>query len=190
MLIDLEIFGGTQVTQTDITSTSKGWFLALGIFLLAIGVLAILFPLIFTLTAQFLVGLAMLVSGIAILIHAFKEPSWSGFLWECLLGILYALGGLYFILDPLGGMIAFTLALAAIFIIDGVFRVLMGIKARPHSGAIWAIIGGLVSIALGLLIWSDLPGSATWTVGTLIGINLLFAGGTFVALGTAAFAPK
>jgi len=181
---------GCKVAQTDYVSTSKGWFLGLGIFLIVVGILAVLFPLIFTLTAQFLVGLAMLASGVAILFHAFKEQSWSGFLWETLIGVLYCVGGLYFIFDPLGGMIAFTLALAAFFIVDGIFRVIMGVKARPHSGAVWAIIGGVISIALGLLIWSDLPGSATWTVGTLIGINLLFAGGTFISLGTSAFAPR
>jgi uncharacterized membrane protein HdeD (DUF308 family) len=178
------------VAQTDIATTSKGWFLGLGIFLIVVGVLAILFPLVFTLTAQVLVGLAMLASGIAVLIHAFKETTWSGFLWELLVGALYTFAGLYFIFDPLGGMIAFTLALAACFIVDGIFRIVMGVKARPHNGALWAIIGGVISIILGVLIWSELPGSASWVVGTLIGINLLFAGGTFVALGTSTFAPK
>ncbi|WP_170984148.1 HdeD family acid-resistance protein [Rhodoligotrophos defluvii] len=178
------------MTTTDFTGPNRRWFLALGIALLVIGFLAILFPLVFTLTAQILVGMAMLVGGIAVLVHAFGERSWSGLLWEILVGALYVIAGLYFIFDPLGGMIAFTIALAAFFIVDGVFRIIMGVKARPHSGAIWAIIGGVLSILLGILIWSGLPGSATWAVGTLVGINLAFAGAAFVAMGTSAFAPK
>ncbi|WP_342643114.1 HdeD family acid-resistance protein [Rhodoligotrophos ferricapiens] len=178
------------MADTNSITTNRRWFVALGIALLVIGFLAIIFPIVFTLTAQVLVGIAMLVGGIAVLVHAFSERSWGGLIWEILVGALYVIAGLYFIFDPLGGMVAFTIALAAFFIVDGVFRIIMGVKARPHSGAVWAIIGGIVSILLGVLIWSGLPGSATWAVGTLLGINLAFAGATFLAMGTSAFGPR
>lgn len=178
------------MAQADVVSTHRGWFLGLGIALLIIGFLAILFPLIFTLTVEILVGFSLLVGGILVLVHGFSERTWGGFLWEMLVGALYTVAGLYFIFNPLGGMVAFTVALAAFFVVDGVFRIIMGIKARPHSGAIWAIIGGVVSIILGILIWSGLPGSAVWAIGTLLGINLAFAGATFIALGVSRFAPK
>lgn len=31
-------------------------------------------------------------------------------------------------------------------------------------------------IALGLLLWSGLPGTADWAIGTFVGVNMIFAG--------------
>ncbi|MGF7158949.1 uncharacterized membrane protein HdeD (DUF308 family) [Rhodoligotrophos appendicifer] len=178
------------MAHTDVVASNRGWFLTLGIVLLVVGVFSVLFPFILTLTAEILVGIGLTAGGLALLFHSFSERNWSGFFWELLMGVLYLVGGLYFLFNPLGGIIAFTMALAAIFIVDGVFRILLGLKARPHSGAIWLIFGGVVSIVLGGMIWANLPGSAIWAIGMLLGINLAFAGASFIALGTSAYAPK
>jgi uncharacterized membrane protein HdeD (DUF308 family) len=45
------------------------------------------------------------------------------------------------------------------------------------------LFSALVDIALGVIIFAGLPGSAIWVLGLLVGINLLFTG---VALITAA----
>ena len=37
-------------------------------------------------------------------------------------------------------------------------------------------VGGVLSIVLGSLIWADLPSSAAWAIGLLVGIDLVFTG--------------
>jgi uncharacterized membrane protein HdeD (DUF308 family) len=45
----------------------------------------------------------------------------------------------------------------------------------------WMIgLNGALSLVLGVLIWADLPSSATWAIGLLVGIELLFAGSVLI----------
>ena len=45
-----------------------------------------------------------------------------------------------------------------------------------------AIFGGLIIAALGMLVWSELPGSALWLIGTFLGVDLIFRGWWTIAL--------
>jgi uncharacterized membrane protein HdeD (DUF308 family) len=58
----------------------------------------------------------------------------------------------------------------------------MALRIRPHIGWIWVLLSGLVAIAAGTLIALKLPGSATFTIGLLIGIKMIFAGWSFMVL--------
>jgi uncharacterized membrane protein HdeD (DUF308 family) len=46
-------------------------------------------------------------------------------------------------------------------------------------------INGIVTLVLGVMIWSTWPSSAAWVVGTLIGISMLFSGVTRLMLSIA-----
>ena len=50
----------------------------------------------------------------------------------------------------------------------------------------WLLFSGLLGIAVGLLIWLGWPSSATWALGLLVGIELIFAGWSLMLLGLAA----
>jgi uncharacterized membrane protein HdeD (DUF308 family) len=46
-----------------------------------------------------------------------------------------------------------------------------------HLEGTWVVaLNGAVSLLLGILIWADLPSSASWAIGLLVGIDLLIAG--------------
>jgi len=47
------------------------------------------------------------------------------------------------------------------------------------------VVSGIAAIAVALLIAMDLPGSAIWALGLLVGINLLFSGWSYVFLALA-----
>ena len=51
-----------------------------------------------------------------------------------------------------------------------------GLQRRPGSGWGWMLTGGVVSIGLGVMIWSQFPLSGAWAIGILVGIKLLFIG--------------
>ena len=53
---------------------------------------------------------------------------------------------------------------------------------RTLVGWFWLLLGGIVGIALGVMIWQQLPSSALSILGLLLGINLVFSGFSFLML--------
>jgi uncharacterized membrane protein HdeD (DUF308 family) len=122
-------------------------------------------------------------------VHAFAARSWGGFFLGLLVGLLYLATGVVLWVNPIGGVIALTAFLAAVLVVDGIFRSVMAFQIRPRTGWLWLLFGGVIGIILGLMIWQQLPSSAVWMLGLLLGINLVFSGVSFLMLGSAAAAP-
>lgn len=162
-----------------------GWFLALGIVLIVAGLVAIAFPLFSTIAAKIMLGWLFLIGGAMMILHAFQAPGWQGFLWELLIGILYAVAGGYLAFFPLTGLLTLAILLAVLFIIEGIFEVIMALRVRPHEGWGFLLLSGLAALAVGVMIYMDLPGSAVWALGLLVGINLIFSGWSYVFLALA-----
>ena len=162
-----------------------GWFLALGILLIAAGAAAIAFPLLSTVATKIALGWILLIAGVLIVVHAFSIRRWQGFLLGLLIGALYVVAGGWLAFTPFAGVIALTVLLAALFLAEGVLEVIMAVRVRPHEGWGWLLLSGLVAIAAGVLIAAELPASAAWAIGLLTGINLLSSGVSFVALALA-----
>ena len=162
-----------------------GWFLALGILLIAAGAAAIAFPLLSTIATKIALGWIFLIAGALIVVHAFSIRRWQGFLLGLLIGALYLVAGGWLAFTPFAGIIALTILLAALFLAEGVLEVIMAVRVRPHEGWGWLLVSGVVAIAVGVLIAAELPSSAAWAIGLLTGINLLASGVSFVALALA-----
>jgi uncharacterized membrane protein HdeD (DUF308 family) len=162
-----------------------GWFLALGIVLIVAGLVAIAFPLFSTIAAKIMLGWLFLIGGVMMILHAFQAPGWQGFLWELLIGILYAVAGGYLAFFPLTGLLTLAILLAVLFIVEGIFEVIMALRVRPHEGWGFLLLSGLAALAVGVMIYMDLPGSAVWALGLLVGINLIFSGWSYVFLALA-----
>ena len=175
-----------RVAETKALISEKwGWFLALGIGLIIAGIAAIAFPFISTIAAKVMLGWLFLIGGVLMIIHAFQAPGWSGFLWELLIGVLYVVVGGYLAFFPLTGLLTLAIVLAALFIAEGIFEIVMAYRVSPHEGWVWLLLSGIAAIAVGVLIALGLPGSATWALGLLAGINLLFSGWSYVFLALA-----
>jgi uncharacterized membrane protein HdeD (DUF308 family) len=162
-----------------------GWFLALGIALIVVGFAAIVFPFIATVAAKTLLGWLFLIGGILMIIHAFSAQGWSGVLWSLLVGILYLVAGGYLAFFPLTGLLTLAFLLIILFAAEGVFEVIMAFRVRPHEGWGFLLLSGIAALAVAVLIALGLPGSATWALGLLVGINLLFTGWSYVFLALA-----
>jgi uncharacterized membrane protein HdeD (DUF308 family) len=175
-----------RVAETRRLITEKwGWFLALGIVLIIAGLAGIAFPLASTIAAKILLGWLFLIGGMMMILHAFQVPSWQAFLWELLIGILYVVAGGYLAFFPLTGLLTLALVLVILFVVEGVFEIIMALRVRPHEGWVWLLLSGIAALLVGVLIAMDFPGSATWALGLLVGINLLFSGWSYVFLALA-----
>jgi len=49
---------------------------------------------------------------------------------------------------------------------------------RSLAGSGWILFDGIVTLILAYMIWRPFPSSATWAVGTLLGVNLIVSGFT------------
>ena len=142
-----------------------------------LGLFAIVEPAVAGLAAAVLVGWLLLFSGVAHVVGAFfvERHGWSR-LWTVLLGVLYVVGGAYFVTHPLLGLGTLTLFLAAILIMEAAVRLLIYMRLRREGASGWLAVNAGITLLLGLMIWSQWPASAVWAVGMMIGVNLLMTG--------------
>jgi uncharacterized membrane protein HdeD (DUF308 family) len=103
-----------------------------------------------------------------------------------LIGVLYVVAGAWLAFFPLTGIITLTLFLAFMFIVEGFLEAGIAFRIRPHSGWGWMLLSGIVAVAVGVLLIANLPSSATWAIGLLVGINLIMSGFAYLLLPMAA----
>jgi uncharacterized membrane protein HdeD (DUF308 family) len=160
------------------------WFLILGIVLVVLGAIAIAAPLVAGIATAVTFGVLLLIGGIAQFIGSFWARDWSGFFLTLISGILYIVVGFLFVRDPGNALIAMTLLLACGLMVSGLFRVIGSIMYQfPHWG--WVFMGGLIDLALGVLIWLQWPVSGLWVIGLFVGISMIYNGWTWIWLGLA-----
>jgi uncharacterized membrane protein HdeD (DUF308 family) len=162
-----------------------GWFVALGVALVLLGVLALGDVVAVTLASAVFVGAMFLVGGIFHLIHAFMVKTWSGFLMNVLAGVLYVIGGALIMDEPIAGALLITIFLIAALVVGGALRITVALRHREIGGWWLMVLSGLVSVVIGILLYGSLPWSGLWVLGTLIGVELLVQGVTWLMFGIA-----
>jgi len=111
--------------------------------------------------------------------------TWGGFAWQLAIGILFVLGGFDMAFFPLSGAITLALVLGVIFLVKGIFQLVLGFRYRPHAGWGWMVAAGALAVLVGLAILVQWPFSGAWVPGTLVGISLIFSGWSYVAVALA-----
>lgn len=156
-------------------------FLIQGIIMIILGVVAIGEPMVASIAVALFAGWLFLFSGVVGLAGVFSARHVPGAWWGLLSALLGIVIGIYLIWRPLAGVVTLTLAVALYFGAQGICQLVAAIAQRNVLRSWgWVVFGGLVNIALAVLIISGLPGTAEWTLGLLFGINLLMWGFTLV----------
>ncbi len=168
----------SDIPHLDINELHKhiGWYIALAVAMMILGVLAIVAPLAATFAFEQLAGVAFAVGGIILVIHAFKWRVSEKFFFSLFLGLLYFAFGILLLAYPLNGILTLTIALCAFFFVAGVLKIINAFRIRPSAPWGWVLFSGLLSLFLSLLILLGMPVTALWTVGLIVGIDLLFSG--------------
>jgi len=187
-----ESMGGSdlagKVVDLEIKAVSErsGWFTALGILMILLGVVAIGAPFATGVGVSLLVGWLLVISGVAHGIHAFKATGWRGGLVQFLCGLLYLGVGVMMITRPVAGLLALTVTVLVYFVVSGIFKIILAIRVEnlPQRG--WVTVSGVLSLVLAIYIGSQFPTSALWVIGMLFGIEMMFSGWAFVMIAMAA----
>ena len=156
-----------------------GWFLALGIALIVLGVCAIGSAFVATLATVMTFGFLILFGGGVEIVSSFWAHRWGGFFLHLLAGVLYIVIGFLMVTRPWPAAAALTLMLAALFMVGGVTRIVVALSHRFHGWG-WVLLNGVVTFLLGALVWSQWPQDTVWLIGLCVGIDLLFHGWAWV----------
>ncbi|MEN6557961.1 MAG: HdeD family acid-resistance protein [Thermoguttaceae bacterium] len=163
------------------------WLFLFGALLAVCGAAAVIFPaltVLTTVTSVLILGIVLMVAGIATVVASFWTGKWSGMLVQLLVGILYLVAGYLITEKPLAAMAVMTLFMAAVCIVIGVFRIVAALVVQfPCWG--WALLNGLITFLLGVIIYRQFPESGLWVIGLLVGIEMLFHGWSWIALSLA-----
>jgi uncharacterized membrane protein HdeD (DUF308 family) len=163
-------------------------FLVEGIVLVLLGLAAILVPPIATLAFTLVIGWLFLISGIVGLITTFYMRNAPGFWWSLLSAVIAIAAGITLLAWPISGSVSLTLLLIAFFVMEGVVTIMYAIDHRNQQSLRWGwmLTSGIIDLILAGMIFAGLPGSATWALGLLIGINLVFGGTAMIGMALAA----
>lgn len=167
---------------------SLGWVIALSIALIVLGVLAILMPGIASAFFTSVMGWIALFSGIVMIVQSFQSKPVRGFWLNLVVGILYAIAGIYILSNIGAAVLGLTFAFGVLFIVEGIFTIIMAFTHRAGHRMSWLVaFNGIVTLILGIMVLNRFPFSALWLIGLYAGISLLMNG---ISLLTAALAAR
>jgi uncharacterized membrane protein HdeD (DUF308 family) len=166
-----------------------GWILALGIVYVIAGFVALGSVVIANVASVLIVGVMMIIAGVAEIINAFQLKSWGKFLIWALLGALYIIAGFVTFENPLFAAAILTLFLGASLIASGIVRIILAFSMKREQPWVWLLLSSLVTLLLGLLILAHWPVSSVYVLGIFLGIDLVMAGAGWITLSLALHRP-
>jgi uncharacterized membrane protein HdeD (DUF308 family) len=153
-------------------------FLIQGVIMFILGTLAIAWPGESTIAVDVYIGWLFLFSGfvgLAAMVFADDAPA---FLWTLLTAALSLIVGVLLLWHPAEGAVSLTLVLTAFFVVEGIFQIAASISYRdviPDSWG-WMLASGIADLILAVLIIEGWPNTASWTLGAVVGVNLMTSG--------------
>lgn len=163
-----------------------GWIVALGVVFLIAGFIALGSAVAATASAVMIVGIMMIMGGVAEIVAAFSVKGWGKFIVWMLLGALYVGAGIIAIMNPFAAATILTLMLGAALVAGGVLRIFLAFNMKSAGKPWgWVVVSGLVTLLLGAMIIAQWPASSFFVLGIFLGIDLIFIGSGWVTMGLA-----
>jgi uncharacterized membrane protein HdeD (DUF308 family) len=168
----------------DAVRSQWKWFVAFGVVLAILGIVALFNVVDATLVTAVIVGFLLVIGGIAQIVGAFFQsgPTWMRVL-QVVLGVLYVVVGANIIADPLAGAIAITVVIGIYLVIVGIMRFASALMMRPPHTWLLVLVA-IINFVLGVWILTGIPYSGI-AIGFFVGIELLMGGIIWIAVGWA-----
>src|ERR1700688_2043363 len=160
-----------------------GWIVALGVVYLIAGLIALGSVVVATVASVLVVGVMMIIAGVAEVFNAFQVKTWGKFLLWALLGVLYVVAGFVTFENPLLAAVLLTLMLGASLVASGIMRIILAFSMKRKTLSIWVALSGVITLLLGLLILARWPINSVYILGLFLGIDLIMAGAGWIGIG-------
>jgi uncharacterized membrane protein HdeD (DUF308 family) len=162
------------------------WMLSLGIVMVILGVIGLGMTVLFNeIVVMYFRFLLLFGSGVQ-LMQAFRAEAWKGRVWHVLIALVYIVGGIIAVTEPVIAGMTLALLIAWTLIVIGVLRLVMALQMRGAAGWLWTLLGGALSVVLGVMIINEWPQSGLWVIGLFVAIEILFAGWSQIMIALAA----
>lgn len=159
-----------------------------GLLLLVLGAIAITAPFLAGLVITVVVGWLLIFAGLVGLWTSWSMRRVKGVAWAIVSSLVAIVAGLAFFAWPIGGLISLTLVLGAYLTIDGITTVILALQHRRAETKNWGwlLMNGILDLLLATAIIMLQPGITAWLVGVIVGVDLVFAGISMIAMGWSA----
>jgi uncharacterized membrane protein HdeD (DUF308 family) len=181
----------TAATRADVfhepltfARAAGAWLIGTAIAFLLLGTMAILEPEAAGLALATIVGWLLIGSGFVHGVNAFRSQSVTRAAGQVFVGLLYLIGGLYFLAHPLIGLGALTVSLAFVLFAEAVMDLVAWFGARRDDGSEWLLMNAVTTAVLSVIIVLLGPVSIG-AIGLLLGLNLILSGVSRLMLGAA-----
>lgn len=154
----------------------SNWSILWGVSLICLGMLSLAMPLFAAVAINGLIAWLIVLAGIVHLVVAFHSREAGSVIWRLLVGLAYICFGGYLFARPAVGVVTLTLLLASLFLVEGIFNIVLYFRTRATLRSSWFLVDGIVTLLLGAMIYMQWPSSAAWAIGTLVGVSLIFSG--------------
>jgi uncharacterized membrane protein HdeD (DUF308 family) len=161
------------------------WYLAMAVLFIVLGVFAIIEPVAAGLGVGMLVGWLLVFGGVGHIVAAFRAADAKHVVLQVLIAVVYLTGGIYFLKHVFMATATLTLLLGGIILAEGVLEVISYLRLKSAGASRWLLLNGMITLALGGMIWMHWPSSTVWAIGTIVGVNLLMTGITRLMFGLA-----
>jgi uncharacterized membrane protein HdeD (DUF308 family) len=176
-----------QIAVRDTVRYHWQLFLTQGVIMTILGILAVIWPGISTIAVDVYVGWLFLFSGIFGLFTMFLAQDAQAFLWMLLTAALALFVGIMLLWHPTEGAVSLTAVLTAFFIVEGIFQIVASLSYRavfPNQWG-WMLASGIADLLLAGIIIAGWPGTSTWALGLIVGVNLITSGAAIMLVSLA-----
>ncbi|HEY7299278.1 MAG TPA: HdeD family acid-resistance protein [Xanthobacteraceae bacterium] len=160
-----------------------GWIVTLGVIYVIVGIIALGSIVAATAASVFVVGIMMVIAGAVEVVNAFQMKTWGKFLFWAALGVLYIIAGFVAFENPLLTAAVLTLLLGAALVASGIVRIILAFSMQQGTPWIWVVLSGIVTLLVGLIILAHWPVSSLFVLGIFLGVDLVFAGASWIGIG-------
>ncbi len=174
-----------QNVSVDIVRQGSKLSIVWGILLIVFGMVAIGSPFLAAVAVNIAIAWLIVLAGIVHIMLAFRTHGAGSMIWKLLVGLAYLFFGAYLIMHPVLGVASLTIILASLFLIEGILSIIMFFKMRSLGGSTWVLVDGIITLALGLMIYVQWPSSSLWAIGILVGVSMIISGVARVMLSLA-----
>jgi len=152
-----------------------------GVIGILFGIVAMVWPIETAVALALMWGIWALIDGVGSFVQAF-QPEATGRVWLVLMGVI-ALGAAFFaIFSPAVTAVALTWILGIWLVVRGLFELFGAFRSSTQVPRSLLVIGGALSIVIGVLFVAN-PGASAVGLAFWLGFIALLWGASFVGLG-------
>ena len=169
-------------TPTDLVRQASTASVIWGVLLIVFGLVAVAMPFFAAVAVNLAVAWLIFLAGVVHLILGFRAHGAGSLIWKVLVGLAYLIFSVYLFTHPVLAVASLTLVLACLFLLEGIFNIVLFFSLRTMPGSSMFLLDGIITLGLGVLIYMQWPSSAAWAIGTLVGASMIVSGITRVTL--------